>query len=252
MLQKLAFATLPFFSIADYSNVAETFPKLVDEFCSNPANQKLEICSDIERSFGSSWAQEIIQSINGYGCWCYFQDNHGSGRGLPVNEVDNQCKILHDGYTCILMDAEFESQNCTPWDVQYNSATGLGLLADDSERNSSLEEALRLKCKRANKKSNCAARACMVENYFVVRMFRLFLQGVTFDPTVKHSIGIFDPKKDCPIKDGLKSDKACCGDYPLRFPYKSLNGDRGCCVDKTFNAAALVCCEDGSIKITCS
>ena len=35
----------------------------------------------------------------------YFdEEDHGKGRGSPVNQVDRLCKALHDGYECINMD----------------------------------------------------------------------------------------------------------------------------------------------------
>jgi len=255
---KNALCALPFFALgamASNTKMASDIGDASDE-AQKDAREKAKaegkpVDEADPRSFGSLWAQEIIESIDSYGCWCYFQDNHGKGKGTPANEVDNQCKILHDGYTCILMDAELEGEDCTPWDVQYNSASGLGLLANDDANNATLEDALRFKCKKVNKRSNCAARACMVENYFVVRMVRLFLHSVPFDPSLKHDLGHFDPKVDCPTKEGVKSDKECCGEYPLRFPYKHLNGDRACCVDRTYNTNVLMCCDDGSVKIVC-
>jgi len=257
MMLNKALCALPFFALgalADNSQMAEDLGGATDQAIEDLKQQGKEAplaVKEGKRSFGSLWAQEIIESINSYGCWCYFQDDHGKGKGTPANEVDNQCKILHDGYTCILMDAELEGEECTPWDVQYNSASGLGLLASDDANNATLEDALRFKCKKVNKKSNCAARACMVENYFVVRMVRLFLHSVQFDPSLKHDLGLFDPKVDCPTKEGVKSEKECCGEYPLRFPYKHLNGDRACCVDRTYNTNVLMCCDDGSVKIVC-
>lgn len=233
MLKHFALATLPF-ALADLSHMGDDFKQVAGEVM--PELKQASSSGQQGKSFGSSWAQEIIDSINSYGCWCYFQENHGLGKGQPVNEVDNQCKILHDGYECIMMDAAADGEECTPWNVKYNSATGLGLLAGDDKNNDSLENALRFKCRRANRKfGDCAARACMVENYFVVRTLRLFLKGVTFDPSVKHDLGLFDPSEDCPTGDGPKSDKACCGSYPLRFPYKHLDGQRGCCGEKTYN-----------------
>lgn len=203
------------------------------------------------RSFGSGWASKMIESINGYGCWCYFQEDHGKGKGQPANEVDASCKWLHDGYTCILMDSEAEGDDCTPWDVEYSGATGLGVSAANIN-NDSVEYAIRKSCNKNNKKSKCGERSCKVESYFVLNLFRHFLAGVLFDPSLKHSLGLFDPKNDCPIKAGKsKSDKACCGDYPLRFPYKHLNGDRNCCNGATYNAVVLQCCENGSIKAVC-
>jgi len=259
MLRKTLCA-IPFLAYslkADFGHIQTDFEGELKDLCESEdkSDQAKEFCdthyNNKNRSFGSDWAQEIIESINSYGCWCYFQDDHGKGKGTPANEVDNQCKILHDGYTCILMDAELEGEECTPWDVQYNSASGLGLLANDDANNATLEDALRFKCKKVNKRSNCAARACMVENYFVVRMVRLFLHSVQFDPSLKHDLGHFDPKVDCPTKEGVKSEKECCGEYPLRFPYKHLNGDRACCVDRTYNTNVLMCCDDGSVKIVC-
>lgn len=250
MLRK-AIAALPFlaYTLATQVEQESAIESIVEEICAEDP-EAADFCSK-ERSFGSNWAQEIIEAINGYGCWCYFQDAHGNGRGSPVNEVDEQCKILQDGYSCIIMDAEEEGDDCTnPWDEKYNSATGLGLMTTD-ENNDSLEDALRFKCKKANRKNNCAARTCMVENYFVIRLVRLFLHGVKFDPSVKHTLGSFDPKADCPIKDGVKSEKECCGEYPLRFPYKTLFGDRACCGERTYNTAIMMCCDDGSVKISC-
>lgn len=244
-------ATLPFgsFVLADFSSMANDFSTVAQDI--GVVNSNCDPNDgQCQRSFGSVWAQEIITNINGYGCWCYFQDAHGHGRGAPVNEVDAQCKILHDGYSCILMDHEEAGKDCTPWDVKYNSASGLGLLAADND-NDSLEYAIRQSCKRANKKSTCAAQACMVENYFVVSTMRIFLSGIKFDMSVRHDLGNFHPRDDCPIATGIKSEKACCGEQPLRFPYKHLNGDRGCCGEKTYNTQMMMCCNDGSIKVVC-
>lgn len=215
---------------------------------------KKQLMKQQGRTFDSIWAQNIISSIDGYGCWCYFQEEHGSGRGSPVNKVDELCKILQDGYSCILMDADDEGEGgCVPWDVKYNSATGLGLLASDNDNNSSLEDALRFKCKLKNKKSNCAARACMVENYFVVSLVKLFLSGDRFNDSLLHSKKKFDPIEGCPVKTriGDPVTKECCGLYPVRFPYRHRNGDRSCCVDKTYRTDLMVCCADGSVKLAC-
>ena len=63
--------------------------------------------------------QEAIQQFDNYGCWCYFYDNVGRGKGTPVDELDGLCKTLHDGYTCAIIDSEEEGQECTPWEVPY-------------------------------------------------------------------------------------------------------------------------------------
>merc|ERR1711912_27085 len=171
------------------------------------------------RSFGSSWAGQMIENIDEYGCWCYFQEDHGKGRGPPANEVDAQCKKLHDGYTCIILDAEAEGDECTPWDVPYSSGTGLGLVADDPENNNNAN-ALRKSCARANRFDDCAQRSCIVES---------------------------------PVNAGIDAEKECCGTYPHRFPFKlaTLYGARACCGELTYNPDVMQCCAGNVIKMTC-
>ena len=38
-----------------------------------------------------------VEELNGFGCWCYFENDHGRGKSQPVSAVDGACKILHDG-----------------------------------------------------------------------------------------------------------------------------------------------------------
>jgi len=202
------------------------------------------------RSFASSWGHKLIESIDGYACWCYFQEDHGKGRGKPVNQMDQRCKQLQDGYSCVLMDWEEKPDDCIPWDVEYGSATGLGISADD-ESNDAFLYAIRKGCDKNNKKDKCAAAACKIEGYFVVNMFMDYLDAVTFDPTLLHSLGMFNPKDDCPIDGGVQIEgKECCGEYPIRFPFKTLNGDRACCVQRTYNTNNKQCC-DGVVKKEC-
>ena len=48
-----------------------------------------------------------------------------------------------------------------------------------------------------------------------------------------------------------ESEKICCGSYPVRFPFRTMNGERACCGEKTFNTQLLSCCEDGSVRPRC-
>ena len=59
-----------------------------------------------------------MDQINNYGCWCYFEDQHGQGKGQPVNDVDEYCKQLHQGYDSAKLDSE---NVCVPWEANYNS-----------------------------------------------------------------------------------------------------------------------------------
>ena len=46
----------------------------------------------------------------------------------------------------------------------------------------------------------------------------------------------------------------CCGDYPVRFPYRSLDGVRKCCGDKVYSSDLLTCCDEktSDISLTCN
>ena len=59
-----------------------------------------------------------LDDVNEYGCWCYFGDKHGAGKSQPVNELDEHCKQLHEGYECAMLDDADE--DCSPWTVSYS------------------------------------------------------------------------------------------------------------------------------------
>jgi len=252
MLRKFAFAASVALVAADYETIKENFVNLVKNATRNSEAVRAALQDTVGRSFGSSWASDYISAIDEYGCWCYFQEDHGKGRGPPANEVDAQCKVLHDGYTCILLDAEAENDECIPWDVPYSSGTGLGLVADDPENNNNAN-ALRKSCARSNRFDNCAERSCIVESFFVMQLFRHFLSGVQFDMSLKHSLGNWDRIEDCPIKVGVDAEKECCGTYPHRFPFKlaTLGGARACCGELTYNPDVQECCAGNIIKLVC-
>merc|ERR1711884_417708 len=66
---------------------------------------------DPYKAFGGQIGN-TINSMNEYGCWCYFNDDHGRGKGTPVDAIDEMCKTLHDGYECAMRDAEEEGTTC--------------------------------------------------------------------------------------------------------------------------------------------
>merc|ERR1712000_497076 len=119
-----------------------------------------------------------ISNISEMGCWCYFNDDHGRGKGQPISSLDEICKILHDGYECAMRDAEFEGTTCVPWEVAYNSAVGGNVL--------SLEES----CTNENPGNNCAKRACCIEGNFVTSLLELLVSDpAAINQSHKHSNG---------------------------------------------------------------
>lgn len=182
----------------------------------------------------------LLEEIWGYGCWCYFGEDYGSGRGSPVNEMDADCQALGLCYQCIEMDLKEEGKdNCFPGMEQYNRPV---------RRDSSLEGAL-IACAEENEGDNCKIYTCTCETTFVNKLIRNFFNGIQFDPTPKHSLG-FNPSVECPGSGG-NHEKQCCGTYPSRTPY-GIN-TRACCepAGKTYNPSLYECCDDGSLKISC-
>merc|ERR1711988_840003 len=196
------------------------------------------------RAFTGNIANAVNQ-LDEYGCWCYFYDNVGRGKGTPVDEIDGFCKTLADGYQCAIIDSEAAGESCVPWEVAYAPGNGAGVNLRDS-------------CNSLNT-DNCARYACAVEGQFTDSLFAFLLSGSQIDyATYSHNNG-FDPSHNfggepgCPVKPGVKGvsgEKACCGAYPYRFPYKTLDGDRACCGARTYNTQ-LNCCSNGQVKANC-
>merc|ERR1712110_414313 len=182
-----------------------------------------------------------MSTINRYGCWCYFEDDHGKGKSQPVNEVDAWCKTLHEGYDCAMIDAEEmgATDECVPWEIDYSSAN-----------QGTVEEVID-DCNAKNTDDACARAACIVEGKFVMDIFQAFLGGLQLDQSVKHENG-FDVMAMCPTK-GIsgESEKSCCGVYPYRHPFKTFGGNRACCQSKTYDVNILTCCDDGRARMTC-
>ena len=97
---------------------------------------------------------------------------------------------------------------------------------------------------------DCAQRVCIVEGAFVTKILDIFFHGAAFDDSFKHSKG-FDVENECQISNSVLGERRCCGDYPHRSPYRTMDGKRSCCHGKTFNTERYSCCRDGSISVVC-
>lgn len=220
-----------------------------------------------------------INPIVNYGCWCFFEDDHGQGRGRPVNRVDEICKVMHDGYEC----ATIEEDGCVPWDVAYTPIIGVVGMQQETP------EEIHASCTAINTGTDgvvntCGAKACAIETYFLDTL----LQHIMFnrvDESFQHVNG-FNSETECVALettippyvtpngdvgapggnggfgnggghgDGDNSvdfarqpdAKQCCGEYPVIFPYRKLHGARDCCINKTYNTQLLTCCPDGELR----
>ena len=55
---------------------------------------------------GPNW----LGYIENYGCWCYFDEKHGQGHGMPQDGYDDACLALHHGTACAMLEID----NCDP------------------------------------------------------------------------------------------------------------------------------------------
>lgn len=180
----------------------------------------------------------ILHMVDHYGCYCYFDEEYKLGKGEPRSLVDSMCKKLHEGYECAIMDGLAENEPCEPWSVHYTPGQISGL--------PTLHEA----CWPIND-NNCARRACAVEGLFVKTAFQTFFDFHTnHGLELLHSNG-FDPEAECVVERGRQSEYSCCGREPHRKPYKTFEGERGCCGLNVFNTAVYSCCADGTHAAGC-
>lgn len=177
--------------------------------------------------------------IDTYGCWCYFDANHGKGKGRPVNDVDKVCKQTAHAYDCAIMD---NGDTCVPWEVFYISGIAQGI------------DQLPTQCDLLNT-DPCAAAACKIEGYFVLKFFQLMLlTGSGIDNTYQHAnpVTSFNPELDCPMLPGSPDDeRQCCGEQPFRFKYKPFDGGKACCGTTVYPTMIQQCCPDNIPRVSC-
>ena len=161
-----------------------------------------------------------------------------------MDAIDELCKILHDGYECAMRDAEDEGTTCIPWEVQYDAGIGGSPLDLEGQ------------CRQDNPGNNCAIRACVIEGTFIANLLDVFVSGGKIEPSHRHNNGFgFNPETECIVKKngGGPANKECCGQYPERFPFKTVGGDRKCCGNRTYNSLTLKCCnqDTSTVKFNC-
>lgn len=193
-----------------------------------------------------------VDNVNKYGCWCYFDNDVGNGKGVPMDLIDEECRSLHRGYECIVAD----DPSCTPWTVTYIPLLGgnAGLITQMGS--------VAAACDHANTViaplGTCAANACKVETQFLID-YTLVTQNynpqfATYSHAGAGQGGNFNPKRNCVTNTQGTSDKGardCCGAYPFRFPYKTFGNTHACCDDagKSYNTATQTCCKSGGVIV---
>ena len=233
-----------------------------------------DLSQSSSRSFSRSKRSEIdsvFSAIDGYGCWCYFDDDLGQAKGEPVDSIDEKCKILRQGYQCATLDGELneEDEVCVPWEVDFTPHYGGDL------------ENIYENCEVENPDNPCGARACAVEVNFIESILPEFTTPgainddfkhengfnvttcipettttttTTIAPTVASNVNVIKVINNVVVITSATEAPAtteeplplemCCGEYPVRFKYETLEGDRECCGNSTFDATLHECCDE--------
>lgn len=243
-------------AFGDTMNAADIpIEPLFDDITGQEISQ-LKSADDNSRSLSSMIGDHFFDQMNGYGCWCYFDnDGHGKGKSNPKDDLDTFCKSLHEAYDCMILDHdsetkkgkhkrhddEKEEEECSPWATKYSPAM---LGETDTIINS---------CYKKNfKKGSCAVRACTVESQFVSSVFKYLIQGGKIQKSLKHSDKNFSLNEVCAVVPKGASEKECCGAYPFRRPFKTYGGERQCCGSRTFDPSVLRCCEGDRLRNQCN
>merc|ERR1712156_300715 len=177
-----------------------------------------------------------FDEINQYGCWCYFENDHGMGHGQTLDHFDGLCKILANGYDCIKMDL---GASCIPWETDYNSGITVssnGIVDGCQNQNPGADD--------------CVINTCAVEGQFVLQIFAgIIYNAQQLDDGLKVNNG-FQQDQVCNYGTGqVDGPVQCCGAYPERFKYRSNNGMTSCCTQTLFDVNSMECCADGSAQL---
>jgi len=193
------------------------------------------IDQDLQRLAGQrnvAAAIPALEIIRNYGCWCFFDDDHGAGKSHPVDTVDAACKNLHLGYECCIIDGP----TCAvPWEQIYNAGTSGGM------------PSLVAACNQLNS-DPCAQCACNVEGAFTLSILGPLINQ-DFDLQNKPDNG-FDFRTSCPVTPSEPTDeRECCGLQPFRYPFKPTLKE--CCGASTFDPTLQDCCDDNVPRFSC-
>jgi hypothetical protein len=187
-----------------------------------------------------------LRGIWGYGCWCHFGSKLLNGRGMPVNPHDEACKRMQLCLRCAEMDGQADNYECDPRTVSYNST-----FMQSTGQNDNINS-FNSGCQVQNPNDLCGAHVCTCEMQLINDILDLVWQEYTHDPSPRHPQnpygGDFDFATNCVTDPGV-TEIDCCGKYPFRYTYNSLQ--KSCCepVEKLYNPFDTNCCAEGLRKI---
>lgn len=191
-----------------------------------------------------------------YGCWCLPDAGHkihSPGYGTPMDPVDASCKRQSQCYDCAKLD--HPGRDCVADKIQYKYTLNYdaadptnhwkkSITCDDDPmtgKNGGKSE--KASCRRAICECDKALAEDLRENFEYWQVGHHATQG-NFVPTAE----CFRDQSPGP---GSEGPPQCCGSsYATRFSYKTMNGQRGCCGDKTYDSTIQECCNEETSHIS--
>lgn len=180
-----------------------------------------------------------------YGCWCLPDADHADFTprfGKPVDEIDSACKRMAQCYDCAKSD---HGESCDSSSVGYKYE----LHNDPNDPNNHWKNSI--VCTDDPVKKGCKRSICECDKKLSEDLrenFGFWVQGH------HQTQGDFDTSM-CQVEHctsgncQARGPVECCGDNTgPRFPYRSNNGQRKCCGNKTYDSTVQECCSDGDVR----
>lgn len=210
----------------------------------------------------TSGTGSFVSDIRFYGCWCLpGAAQFIKSRGLPVDALDAACKRASQCYMCARLDNIDRPKKCEANAVGYQFAmNGPTTINDPTDYDIRSIECLddpdldnKNSAKGANKYS-CRRQICECDRKLAEDLKEAVDSGAYNDFFLMDNKGVannpaFDPEATCKHDDnGLdRGELKCCGDaYSIRMPFYDNNGQKACCVNRTYNTLVQTCC-DGNV-----
>ena len=107
-------------------------------------------------------------TLQEYGCWCFFDDLHGLGKGKPQDEYDTACMRYHHGVECAKMELQNEAGDgeCDPATVYWSGFADQGGYIFDSYPSADNPRDIIYDCETYNTDA-CLKATCYLETSFV-------------------------------------------------------------------------------------
>ena len=149
-----------------------------------------------------------------------------------LDAVNNKTDTFEDNYNHV--GNQEVNSDCNPQEISYSlpsNSLQTGVLQTDDFAES---------CAIANPGDLCKIRTCSCDAKLAFDLVSFLFDGVTFDPTKRHSNG-FEFETECKYGGIYTNKRECCGNYPERYLF-TPSLVKKCCKKDVFNINRESCC----------